>query len=91
MASDHLQFSRRSPATFGLQFIADFLAIIQPCQARLLYSTDVNEHVTATRVRLNKAIALGRVEPLNNSGRHWLTLSLNGIVAHCAYNPSDRA
>jgi hypothetical protein len=35
----------------------------------------VNEHIAATCVRLNKAIALGCVEPLNNSGRHCGTLS----------------
>jgi hypothetical protein len=50
----------------------------------------VHEHVAATCIRLNKAIALGCVEPLNNSGRHRGTLS-HSLAASHAYSHSNRA
>jgi hypothetical protein len=71
--------TRRSsyPEVFGGLFPAishDFEAylrtLIEAAQSRLFYSRNVNEHVLAASVGLNKSIALRRVEPLHRTYSH---------------------
>src|ERR1700681_4994939 len=53
-----------------LGFIRKLLAFIERAHAGALDGADVHEHVVAAVVGLNEAKTLGRVEPLNCSGRH---------------------
>ena len=57
-------------ASVGYNFVADFRAFIQAAQACPLNRRDVDEHVLAASVWLNKAIALGCVEPLYSTYCH---------------------
>src|SRR6185312_4549602 len=46
------------------------LTLVQRAKARSLDGGNVDEHILSTLLRLNKAIALRRVEPLNCALRH---------------------
>src|ERR1051325_338263 len=46
------------------------LTLVQRAKARALDCGNVNEHVLSTLLRLNEAVALRRVEPLNGALRH---------------------
>src|SRR5690348_10385678 len=46
------------------------LTLVQRAKTRALDGGNVNEHVLSTLLRLNEAIALRRVEPLNCALRH---------------------
>src|SRR3978361_1035725 len=54
-----------------LGFVRKLLAFVERAHAGALDGADMHEHVVAAIVRLNEAEALGRVEPLNCSGRHF--------------------
>src|SRR5882757_10058773 len=51
-------------------FIAHLGALIKGAEARLLNGRDMHEDILAAAVRLNKPIALCRVEPLHCAYRH---------------------
>ena len=46
------------------------LAFVECAQSGALHGGDVNEHILATALRLDKAVTLGRVEPLHCPARH---------------------
>ena len=62
-----LEIHGRFSAAFSLNFIADLLALIEALQAGTFDRTDMDEHVLAAGVGLNKAKPLCGVEPLNRS------------------------
>jgi len=68
-----------------LGFVRKLLAFVERAHAGALNGADVHEDVVAAVVRLNEAEALGRVEPLNCSGRH---LSFSKM-RECAKCPHD--
>src|SRR5262245_64575852 len=62
-----LEINGRLSASFCLNFIADLLAFIEALQPGTFDRTDMNEHVLAAAVGLNKTKPLCGVEPLNRS------------------------
>jgi hypothetical protein len=57
-------------ATVAHFFVAHLGTLIEAAQSRFFDGGDVDEHVLAAIVRLNKSIALCRVEPLHCTYRH---------------------
>jgi ribosomal protein L11 methylase PrmA len=53
-----------------LELVRNLRAFGQAGESGALYRADVNEHVTAAIIRLNEAVAFGRVEPFHSTGRH---------------------
>jgi hypothetical protein len=72
---DHLQMAGARLATLGDEFVADLLRFIEGRQTSALDGADMNEHVLRTVIRLDKAEALLRIEPLNFACRHIGNLS----------------
>ena len=58
------------------QFVADTLALLEAAEAGALDIGNVHEDVGRAVFRLNEAIALGRIEPLDGAERH-VRLPLN--------------
>jgi hypothetical protein len=54
-----------------LLFEAYLVTLIEGAQASALDGGDVNEHILAAVVRLNKPKALGPIEPLYHACRHF--------------------
>ena len=54
----------------GHDFVAHLRTFIQTAQTCSLNGRDMDEHVFAASVGLNKSIALCRVEPLHRTYRH---------------------
>jgi len=48
-----------------------FAAFIERAQSSALDRGDVDEHVFAASLRLDKSIALGWIEPLHGAARHF--------------------
>jgi len=69
--SADLQIFGRFLATVRNDVEAHLRAFLQAGVASLFHRRDVDKHVPAAAVRLNEAIALCRIEPLNCSGRHF--------------------
>src|ERR1700682_6118529 len=71
-ASHGAEVFRAGLATLAidLRFERKLLAFIERAHAGALDGADMHEHVVAAVVGLNEAKTLGRVEPLNCSGRH---------------------
>jgi hypothetical protein len=59
----------------GDDFVADLLAFTQRSKASAFDGADVHEYVVATVIRLDKAVALGRVKPLYGSHAHGIVPS----------------
>src|SRR5512144_1064050 len=57
------------------EFILGPLTFVQASQPGLLDGRDVHEGIGFAALRLDKAIALGRVEPLHNSGLQFVLAS----------------
>jgi len=78
--SGALQVSRDllAGAPVGWDLARDLLALNEAAQTRSLDGADVHEHVLATLVRLNEAVAFGLVESL------WVT-----FPAACGVTPVD--
>src|SRR5262249_34192498 len=53
-----------------LDLILDVLPFVERVQSSALDCGDVDEDVLAATLRLNKSIALGRIEPLHRAARH---------------------
>ena len=51
-------------------FVGDLLAFTQGAQTSAFDGADVNEDVVSADIRLNEAVALGRVKPLHSSHAH---------------------
>jgi len=64
------QILRRHFSAIFLHFITYFGAFVQIAEAGPLHGRDVDEHIIAPAVRLNKTKTLGRVEPLHRTCRH---------------------
>jgi hypothetical protein len=63
-------------------FELDLLALIECGEAGAFHRRDMNEHVLSASLRLDKAVALGGVEPLYISDRHLDTSRiLNNVLA----------
>ena len=69
--SADLQIFGRFLATVRDDLEAHLRAFLQAGVTSLFHRRDVDKHVPAAAVRLNEAIALRRIEPLNCSGRHF--------------------
>src|SRR6516164_4707783 len=69
--SADLQIFGRFLATVRDDVEAHLRAFLQAGEASLFHRRDVDKHVSTAAVRLNEAIALRRIEPLNCSGRHF--------------------
>src|SRR5690606_18102586 len=54
-----------------LKLERQLLAFVQRVHAGALDGRDVHEHIVAAVIRLDEAVALGRVEPLHGSSRHF--------------------
>jgi len=72
----HLEIFRRFLAAICDDFVLNVLAFVEGAQSGALNGRDVNEHILATALRLDKAIALGRVEPLHSACSHYQSPSL---------------
>src|SRR5262245_60116850 len=68
--SAHFEVFRRLLAAVADDLILHGLPLVEGGQARALDSRDMDEHVLAAALRLDKAVTLGRVEPLHGSGSH---------------------
>src|SRR6266498_5576845 len=65
-----LEIHRRCFSAVLFDLILDLLPFIERAQSSALDCGDVDEHVFAARLRLNKSIALSRIEPLHRAARH---------------------
>src|SRR5262245_42210378 len=54
-----------------LDLILDLLPFIERAQSSALDRRDVDEHVFAASLRLDKSVALGWIEPLHGAARHF--------------------
>ena len=72
----HLEIFRQFLAAIGDDFVLNVLAFVERAQSGALDGGDVNEHILATALRLDKAITLGRVEPLHSACSHYQSPSL---------------
>src|SRR5262249_10316594 len=68
--SADLEVVGRFLAAIADDFVLDGLPLIEGAQAGPLDCGDVNKNVPAAALRLNKAISLGRVEPLHIARGH---------------------
>jgi hypothetical protein len=66
---------RFARTAIGYDFVADLLAFTQSSKAGAFHSADVYEHIVAAVIRLDKAVALGRVKPLYGSHAHGIVPS----------------
>src|SRR5262249_47444734 len=65
-----LKIHRRCFAAALFDLILEVLPFIERAQSSALDRGDVDEHVFAACLRLDKSIALGRIEPLHGAARH---------------------
>jgi len=85
-------FGRRYPSLFdlqidsrllailaGFQLIGNFLVFLQAVEPRTLHRADMHEYIIALFVRLDKAVALGGVEPFNCAAAHLFSPSEQGL------------
>ena len=71
LASDaEIASGRLARALISDDLEVDLLTFIETAQASLLDSADMDEHVLATLIRLDEAVALCRVEPFHSSRSH---------------------
>ena len=71
VVSDGLQIDRACLAVAaGFQLKGDFLPIPQRVQSGALNGRDMDKHIPASGLRLNEAISLVGVEPLDCPARH---------------------
>src|SRR5215208_3096611 len=70
--SGHLQIRCRLFAALpiSLDLVRDLHALREAVHTRSLNSADVDEHVLATLIRLNKPVAVGLVEPFHSPSSH---------------------
>src|SRR5215207_10755352 len=70
--SGHLQIRCRLFAALpiSLDVVRDLHALREAVHTRSLNSANVDEHVLATLIRLNKPVALGLVEPFHSPSSH---------------------
>jgi hypothetical protein len=80
--SHYFEFSGGFFAAIGDDFVLDLRALIHRAQTRLLNGGDVQEHVLAAAVRLDEAITLGRVEPLNSTSSHDILSNADTMKLH---------
>jgi hypothetical protein len=70
VASPDLEIVRRLLTAIADNLIFDRLTFIERTKAGAFNRGDVDEHVFAPALRLNEAIALGRVEPFDGACSH---------------------
>jgi len=89
--SANLEVLCRLLAPVRHHFVLDVLTFIERAQAGALHCRNVNEHVARAVVRLNEAVTLGRVEPLDFSASHEGLLACVIICVGLTRTPSLRA
>src|SRR5262252_3203495 len=67
----NLEIHRRCFPAVLFDLKLDLLPFIERAQSSALDRGDVNEHVFAASLRLDKSIALGWIEPLHGAARHF--------------------
>src|SRR5262245_49304650 len=67
----NLEIHRRCFPAVLFDLILDLLPFIEHAQSSALDRGDVDEHVFAASLRLDKSIALGWIEPLHGAARHF--------------------
>jgi hypothetical protein len=67
----NLEIHRRCFPAVLFDLILDLLPFIERAQSSALDRGDVDEHVFAASLRLDKSIALGWIEPLHGAARHF--------------------
>src|SRR6266446_9685999 len=77
----YLQVLGRGLAAIADDLVFDLLAFIERPDPGALYGRNVNEHVLTTALRLDKAVALGCIEPLHGTGRHHNLLESRTIAS----------
>src|SRR5512139_3809960 len=65
-----LEVHRGFSSAFRLNFVGDFLALVEPIQSATLDCAYVDEHVLAAAVGLDEAKSLCGVEPLDRACSH---------------------
>src|ERR1700679_2294720 len=70
-----------APHLVGLELESDLLAFGQPGKTGAFNGADVNEHIVAAVVRLDKSEALLPIEPLHSTCRHLLLQSAHAHPA----------
>jgi len=66
----YLEVFRGFFTAVGDDLILNVLAFVECAQPGPLHGRDVNEHILATALRLDKAVTFGRVEPLYSACSH---------------------
>src|SRR4029453_3519119 len=82
--SDLLQVLSRALAALriALLFVGNLLAFVQGAETGTLDRRDMHEHIRPTGLRLNEAVSLGAVEPLDGTDRHRSLPKLDCIAPH---------
>jgi hypothetical protein len=65
-----LEIHRRCFSAVLFDLILDLLPLVERAQSSTFDCRDVDKHVSAAALRLNKSIALSRIEPLHRAARH---------------------
>src|SRR6185437_7220212 len=69
-SADQREIAGRFLAAIAHDLVLDLLALVEPRQPGALDRRDVDEDVLAAGIRLNEAVALLRVEPLDRTRSH---------------------
>src|SRR5258708_3189971 len=69
-SADQRQITRRFLAAIAHDLVLDLLAFVEPRQAGPLDRRDMDEHVLAAGIRLDEAVTLLRIEPLDRTRSH---------------------
>src|SRR5262249_49894902 len=67
----NLEIHRRCFPAVLLDLVLEVLPFIERAQSSALDRGDVDKYIFATCLRLDKTIALGRIEPLHGAARHY--------------------
>src|SRR6266478_5565181 len=68
--SRDLEIHRRCFSAVLFHLILDLLPLVERAQSSTFDCRDVDKHVSAAALRLNKSIALSRIEPFHRAARH---------------------
>src|SRR4029450_4498022 len=88
IASLDLQILGGRLATIADNFEFHLLALVERAEPGPFHGRDMDEHVLTSTLRLNEAVAFGRVEPLDCSSRH--PRSPESLTCPALSTPSSR-
>src|SRR5216684_2992512 len=69
-SADQRQIAGRFLAAIAHDLVLDLLTFVEPRQTGALDRRDMDEHVLAAGIRLDEAVALLRIEPLDRTRSH---------------------